>query len=220
MKNTSIILTLFCIIVSTNSMRGQDIILKTDNTIIKATVDEITESTIRYRQWDNLNGPKYQVSTVNVTKILFENGTEQEFNVTRKVVSSPYVPAVETMKYSMGNFYYNGVIVKDNDEIRALIGEDIFKETYIDAKSQALTGNILIAASIILSSASLFIDNYSIKGAGMVISSASLAAGIPLLCIGTSRLRWIAEDYNERAANTAQLTIGPTANGFGLALNF
>lgn len=47
-----------------------------------------------------------------------------------------------------------------------------------------------------------------IAGGGMV------AAGVPVLCVNRRRINHLAYDYNQ------QMTVGPTANGLGLALNF
>ena len=46
-----------------------------------------------------------------------------------------------------------------------------------------------------------------------------LAVGIPLKVIGTKRLNWIAEDYNNSVVS-ANLSMGFTQNGAGLVLNF
>ena len=52
------------------------------------------------------------------------------------------------------------------------------------------------------------------------IGGAALNIAIPLKIIGSSRLRWIAEDYNEQHRYSADLKFGPTPNGVGFALAF
>lgn len=53
----------------------------------------------------------------------------------------------------------------------------------------------------------------------LAVGATCLAVGIPLKVIGTKRLNWVAEDYNNNAV-AANLNVGFTANGAGLVLNF
>ena len=52
------------------------------------------------------------------------------------------------------------------------------------------------------------------------IGATAMGVGIVLKIIGRSRLNWIADDYNEQHGYAANLVVGPTATGFGLALKF
>lgn len=46
-------------------------------------------------------------------------------------------------------------------------------------------------------------------------------AGIPVLCVNNSRMKSLAESYNQHVSSrSADLSFGLTANGVGLALNF
>ena len=45
-------------------------------------------------------------------------------------------------------------------------------------------------------------------------------AGIPVLCVNNSRMKSLAEAYNDSSSRSVELSFGPTASGVGLALNF
>ena len=61
--------------------------------------------------------------------------------------------------------------------------------------------------------------------AGGIAGAACLGVGIPLWIRGNRKLNAIADDYNQRYGRNAygyksSLSVGPTGNGVGLALNF
>lgn len=67
---------LFCAAVAS----AQDVITKTDGTKIDAKVEEITETTIRYRKANNPTGPIYTMPVSSVANIVFENGSIERFS--------------------------------------------------------------------------------------------------------------------------------------------
>ncbi len=62
------------------SASAQDIITLTDGTSIKAKVEEITDSAIKYRKHTNPTGPVYTVKLHNVSTIVYDNGETDVFN--------------------------------------------------------------------------------------------------------------------------------------------
>lgn len=65
-------LTLFAVIA-----RTQDIIIKNDKTEIKSKVTEISETVIKYKKWDNLDGPVYNIVKEEVFMIVYANGQRE-----------------------------------------------------------------------------------------------------------------------------------------------
>ncbi len=59
---------------------AQDIIIKQDKTEIKSKVSEITETTIKYKKWENIDGPLYSLSKTDVFMILYSNGQREVIN--------------------------------------------------------------------------------------------------------------------------------------------
>ena len=245
---------------------AQDIITKQDNTTIRALVEEIGDDVIVYRAWDNQGGPIYRISTAKVKMIQFRNGSVEHFSDAQED-SSPVVSSTDQQRivantmgrlnYSRGDFSMNGVEL-DNEQMRLLIGEDIYNQTYRGARKQRAWGKTLslvgagvgalgaVAYAVGLSEWTVtethtwyedssghtwgdkyYYDeddpNYGLLVLGVVAimaGSTMFNIGIPLKIIGNRRLSWIADDYNQRNTYRAQLHVGATPNGVGLALRF
>jgi hypothetical protein len=78
----AILLLLF--VFTTISAHCQDVILKKSGDEIKAKVDEIGDSDIKYHKFDNLDGPAYSIKKSDVFMITFKNGSKEVFNNTEK----------------------------------------------------------------------------------------------------------------------------------------
>lgn len=76
-------IALFCVLLLplfTCNVLAQDIIVKKDGSIIKAKVLEVTESSILYKNYGNINGPSYSISIANVMSLTYENGQIESFD--------------------------------------------------------------------------------------------------------------------------------------------
>ncbi len=62
-----------------SSISAQDIIMKKNADEIQAKVTEIGTTEIKYRKWNNLNGPVYTIPIDEVFVIKYENGTTDKF---------------------------------------------------------------------------------------------------------------------------------------------
>lgn len=69
------------------SANAQDILVKHDGTTIKSKVVEVGTSEIKYKKWDNLDGPVYSISVKEVLALNYENGTQESFENKKKVVN-------------------------------------------------------------------------------------------------------------------------------------
>lgn len=70
------VLLLFCI----GDLFSQDIIVKNNGENIKAKISEVGITEIRYKRWDNLNGPIMVISKQDVATIKYKNGTKEIIN--------------------------------------------------------------------------------------------------------------------------------------------
>lgn len=59
-----------------------------DYSVVNALVSEIGDDYVTYRAFDNQNGPNIRISTKNVFKITFQNGSEQFFDASGKMVET------------------------------------------------------------------------------------------------------------------------------------
>lgn len=58
---------------------AQDVLYKTDNTKQEVKVTEISSTIIKYKAFDNLNGPVYTLSKTEIALIVYQNGLFEAF---------------------------------------------------------------------------------------------------------------------------------------------
>ena len=81
-----VILSAITIIACVFQMNAQDLIYLTNGDEVKAKVEEITETQIKYKQWDNQTGPLRSFSISNVFMIIYENGQKEVFTTSQQSV--------------------------------------------------------------------------------------------------------------------------------------
>lgn len=118
------------------------------------------------------------------------------------------------------------------EELFNLIGEKTYYETYLGAQKQRKVGLPvgIVGAGILGATTAWYliaIDAPWIHEKTVVATSSigwtlgTLAgAGFVYYCIGTARLKWIADDYNRRSGITGTLSFGPAPHGIGLTMTF
>ena len=101
------------------SLFGQDILVKRNGDEIKVKVMEILPEEIKYKMYDNLDGPMITIYSSEVHKIIYENGTETTINPLMKLESGKYKSrrepgkaAILSILYAGGGQYYNKEIGK------------------------------------------------------------------------------------------------------------
>lgn len=58
---------------------AQDVIYKKDSTRIQAKVSEVTETVIKYKKFSNPTGPSYELSKSEIVKIVYPDGSVDDF---------------------------------------------------------------------------------------------------------------------------------------------
>ena len=79
------------------SVSAQDLIIFTDGSTIEARITEISPSEIRYKRFDNLNGPTIVIPASGVLSIRYENGITEVVNA----VPIPGQPSANTDNTAM-----------------------------------------------------------------------------------------------------------------------
>jgi len=67
-----------------NSLFSQDILTKKTGDDIQAKVLEVTTTEVKYKKFDNLNGPIFSILKSDLLMIRYENGSKDVFNETKK----------------------------------------------------------------------------------------------------------------------------------------
>jgi hypothetical protein len=70
---------------------SQDIIQKSDNSVINCRVIEIGESMVIYKLWDQLTGPNRSIFKSSIVKIIYENGQVEFFGEGGNQVSNQII---------------------------------------------------------------------------------------------------------------------------------
>ena len=225
---------LFCaLVVLCRNAFAQDIIHTIDGRSIEAKVIEINDNDILYKTFDNLDGPNYRVPVSRVTRISFQNGTEQSFAPSISLFPSPYAydsyGPYGPLRYRWGHYYdRRGKLY--GEQLRDYLGVSLYGSDYLKAASQYQWGSWLTigGAAVFLSSISFSAmlsdynrsvasmdlpsswrtdnDTSSIRafyGAMGLIGAACIGVGIPLWIKGNRKLNVIADDYNQRYGRNA-----------------
>ena len=77
-----LILLLALFVVTALGASAQDILTTNDDTSFAAKVIEITPETVKYKKFNNLEGPLYTIPVKDIKVITYENGTKEVFNKT------------------------------------------------------------------------------------------------------------------------------------------
>ena len=75
-----LLLALVMVALYTVSAFSQDVIVKKNGSTILCKVIEIGVSEIKYKKWDNLDGPNYSVLLAEAQTINYENGRREVLN--------------------------------------------------------------------------------------------------------------------------------------------
>ena len=74
------LIALVCLLFINTIVIAQDIIITKDAKQIKAKISEISKSEVRYKEFDNLDGPTFIIETVEINSILYSNGKVLLYN--------------------------------------------------------------------------------------------------------------------------------------------
>lgn len=95
----SIITTILFIIIAIGHSFGQDIITKRNGDEIEAKVLEVNSADIKFKRFDNINGPIYSLSKLEVSMILYENGSKDIFDEQQTVKSLQSIQPTQIPAY-------------------------------------------------------------------------------------------------------------------------
>lgn len=93
-------LTLIFIMFTGAICKSQDVIVKKNGDEIKAKVEEVLATEIKYRKFENLTGPVYSIPKSEIFMIKYENGSKDVFNEQPAAVVTQPAPATNLMKIS------------------------------------------------------------------------------------------------------------------------
>ena len=97
-----ILLVFIFLLIGVFYVTAQDILVLINGNILEAKIIEISTFEIRYKHFDNLEGPIYIIPISNVLSIRFENGTQQIFNKNNSNNENIGITAMDPNKLTIG----------------------------------------------------------------------------------------------------------------------
>jgi len=90
-----------------NALMAQDVIVKKDGTTVISKVLKVTDQTVEYKNWSNLEGPTYTVSLDKIATINYQNGSidrfelKEETETTGQAIPTPKLYTTPNNQYSI-----------------------------------------------------------------------------------------------------------------------
>ena len=198
-----ILLLTGCLITLTCACFAQDVIVTKDAKKIKAKVTEVNVNDIKYKNFDNPDGPTYTLLKSDIASILYQNGQ------------------VEVFESEIQEHMKNGQIahVKFNTKPPMIIGDPLLYREYRTGRRMKVFGLALTAVgtfSIVCGVAGLS-NNYSEAGIPFTIGGVCFTAGgVYLFTVGYKKKRdAFTKYYSSKLSNPHfQLNLNDTGMGF------
>lgn len=116
-KGTKLALLIIVMLIVKEACFCQDIIIFRNGDEIKSKVLEVAMDQIKYKKWENINGPTYSASKSEVFMIKYVNGTKDVFkNETNESTPKTVVPADNSIEI-IAKTYIEGIIRNNSNQI-------------------------------------------------------------------------------------------------------
>ena len=120
-----IIPILAAIIVCSFTAKSQDVIIKNDKTEIKTKILEVRDDVIKYKKFDNQEGPTYSIKKSEVLMIMYQNGTKEiiEHKAVEPIVE-PVQKAAPNLENNVKHSNYTNNASRSSNNLPILKGEN------------------------------------------------------------------------------------------------
>ncbi len=102
------IITLLSALLINGLCFSQDILTYKNGTEAKVKVIEVTSSEVKFKRYDNIDGPLYTILKSDLFMIKYENGTKEVFSAPPKTETVPSANVQETKDIGYDRIRYNG----------------------------------------------------------------------------------------------------------------
>jgi hypothetical protein len=218
---------------------SQDVIITKDSKKIEAKVTEININSIKYKKFNNLEGPTYTLLKSEIATIVYQNGMIDVFDekerepVPEKNNLFPYKNGLVQDK--MKNEFYD--IGTDDDRMLDFLNKnDISKyKEFAAACKQRNRGGTLLGSGLALTLEGIIF--YGILGTeseffagigvvSLIVGEVFIIVSIPISASAGARKNAIKEDFEQQYFSNKKYSYQPTLNfgftqgGLGFTLNF
>ncbi|OFX21106.1 MAG: hypothetical protein A2041_05760 [Bacteroidetes bacterium GWA2_31_9b] len=211
-----------------NNAFSQDVILLKNGEEIKAFVNEIDINIIKYKKFENPNGPIYNLKKTDVISVTYENGTKDVFSEPLKEIIQEPKQNYDVLIAKHGIVKQNGTTLSKNEVRSIMVNNNDALELYNSGKNLCFTGEIfsyaglgIILIAAVVESKEIYTDN-SAAIVGVIGGVACLATSMTVTFTGRSKIKKSVALYNSSLQNqqTYKIGIGLNQNGIAFTMNF
>jgi len=209
----------------TSACFAQDVIVTKDARKINAKVTEVNVNDIKYKNFDNLDGPTYTLLKSDIASIVYQNGQVETFEPTNAQTQAVTQTPVQRPPQGTLQPLTSGNILS-----RMQKDDPILYQQYMRGRKQAGNGIILVIVGGVLTVGGAVavttaeVDNvFSIGLAASVCGGIMLTGGIPLMIIGGTKKNNALNTYRQKYTSdltTPHFQLNLHGNGLGLAYVF
>jgi hypothetical protein len=227
MRKLTFIIFMFAFI--SNTLFAQDLIVTRDAKKIEVKVTEINATDIKYKLFNNLDGPTYTMQKSEISSVIYKNGTIDLFDNDKPTVQQP----VEENENSLVRRDFLDLKDKEQEEYLKGFNTELYekfeKGNHLsgEGRSCRLYGGLGLLTGVV------FMASYSANGEmayyyvgviELVVGNALLIASIPISIVGGNMKKSVQNEYKEKYLTQTnpkgQFQLQLSGNGLGLAYVF
>lgn len=220
-----VLVVIGCLISFTCASFAQDVIVTKDARKISAKVTEVNVNDIKYKNFDNMDGPTYTLLKSDIASILYQNGQVETFETqsTQTQATLPTPVQSQSQVTIQPNQLTGGNILS-----RMQKDDPILYQQYIKGRRQARMGTFLMIIGGGMTGLGIggIVSGDEAVEIGAVFAVAGglcLSAGIPIRIIGGTKKNNALNTYRRKYTSTQStpyFQINLHGNGMGLAYVF
>ena len=170
------------------SKLAQDIIIKKNGEDIKATVTEVNPTNVRYKKFDNPDGPIYTIDRADIAVIRYANGENEVYNDSPSPRNVPQQPGGRELSYTeLTNIYdYRDYTPGVGD--RYNVGWIAAASALVPGLGQAICGEWVHAPVFFFSHSALVVTGsyFATQWVHSDIMSEELASTVTIICFAAA----------------------------------
>ncbi|MDR1679356.1 MAG: hypothetical protein LBR81_06205 [Prevotellaceae bacterium] len=230
---TKLINTFVLILICTVGLQAQDIITLKNGSEINAVVSEITADAVKYKKFENQQGPMYTVLKTEVFMVKYQNGDKDVFSDETSKTKEAETRSETNILWEKNNRYYLNDRQIDGKEFLSVLETDPeAMARYKKGATLTITGGLIATAGL----AGIVVCNINgldnkdaqgkpvLNGPLMASSCVGIIGGAIILYVGLNQASKAIDIYNsnQRSKNSVgyHLKAGITDSGIGLSLTF
>lgn len=206
------------------TMFAQDVITLKNGDEILVVVQEVGIDKVKYKKFENSNGPNYTLRKSGIFMIKYENGSKDVFNETTTSAPSDKQLSIESeLSYNNG-VWQNGTKIKPDQVMRIMSGKSEALQQYNSGRSLNIAGQIIAYPCSFLLGWDLGTRIGGGEGNDVLlgVGASGIVIGLIMSLYGESKMKTAVQLYNSKISNTVsyQINFGFTQTGVGLCMNF